>query len=67
MARECASSRTQGTLLQEDIGDARLATTVLGRSCLGADAGPRKVAATPLREGCRRTIKLRVLRFTVAE
>jgi len=44
---------TLGTLLQEEMGDARLTAEVLGHSGLGAVAGYTKVAATHLREGCR--------------
>ena len=45
---------TLGTLLQEEMGDARLTAEVLGHSGLGSVAGYTKVAATHLREGYRR-------------
>jgi integrase/recombinase XerD len=45
---------TLGTLLQEEMGDARLTAEVLGHSVLGSVAGYTKVAATHLREGYRR-------------
>jgi integrase/recombinase XerC len=42
---------TLGTLLQEEMGDARLSAEVLEHSGLGSVAGYTKVAATHLREG----------------
>lgn len=45
---------TLGTLLQEEMGDARLTAEVLGHSGLGSVAGYTKVAATHLREGYQR-------------